>query len=68
MGHNTLNGYPYDPMDCVWPGVATDPGKYKEKTVGSFCTILVLVSEPGSMSPFVRDELLAPALHFITVR
>lgn len=29
-----------------------------------FSIILVLVSDPGSVSPFFRDELLAPVLHF----
>jgi len=28
---------------------------------------LVLVSNPGSVSPFFRDELLAPVLHFVSV-
>lgn len=29
--------------------------------------VLVLVSDPGSASPFFRDELLAPVLHFVSV-
>ena len=29
--------------------------------------VLVLVSDPGSVSPFFRDELLAPVLHFFSV-
>lgn len=32
-----------------------------------FSIRLVLVSDPGSVSPFSRDELLAPALHFVSV-
>ena len=32
-----------------------------------FSIILVLVSDPGSVSPFFRDELLAPVLHFVSV-
>ncbi len=28
---------------------------------------LVLVSDPGSVSPLFRDELLAPVLHFVSV-
>lgn len=28
---------------------------------------LVLVSDLGSVSPFFRDELLAPVLHFVSV-
>lgn len=30
-----------------------------------FSIILVLVSDPGSVSPFFHDELLVPILHFI---
>ena len=32
-----------------------------------FSIILVLVSDPGSVSPFFRDELLASGLHFVSV-
>ena len=32
-----------------------------------FSIMLVLVSDPGSVSPFFRDELLAPVLHFVSV-
>lgn len=32
-----------------------------------FSIRLVLVSDPGSVSPFFRDELLAPVLHFFSV-
>lgn len=32
-----------------------------------FSILLVLVSDPGSVSPFFRDELLAPVLHFVSV-
>jgi hypothetical protein len=32
-----------------------------------FDLVLVLVSDPGSVSPFFRDELLAPVLHFVSV-
>ena len=28
---------------------------------------LVSVSDPGSVSPFFRDELLVPVLHFVSV-
>ena len=49
--------------------------KYTEKTVlfyyiSIFYSIsirLVLVSDPGSVSPFFRDELLVPVLHFVSV-
>ena len=49
--------------------------KYTEKTVlfyyiSIFYSIsirLVLVSDLGSVSPFFRDELLAPVLHFVSV-
>ena len=33
----------------------------------SIILVLVLVSDPGSVSPFFRDELLAPVLHFVSV-
>lgn len=32
-----------------------------------FLLYLVLVSDPGSVSPFFRDELLASVLHFVSV-
>lgn len=32
-----------------------------------FSIRLVFVSDPGSVSPFFRDELLAPTLHFVSV-
>ena len=32
-----------------------------------FSIILVLVSDPGSVSPFFHDELLALVLHFVSV-
>ena len=32
-----------------------------------FSIILVLVSDPGSVSPFLHDELLAPVLHCVFV-
>ena len=32
-----------------------------------FSIILVFVSDPGSMSPFLRDELLTPVLYFVFV-
>lgn len=58
-----LKGYLYDPIDCVKPAVATEPGKVYRKD-SSFLSIisfyyisirLVLVSDPGSVSPFFRD-------------
>ena len=33
MTYVVLKGYLYDPIDCVRPAVATEPGKYTEKTV-----------------------------------
>ena len=70
-----LKGYLYDPIDCVKPAVATEPGKvYISIQKRQFFSIilvfsikLVLVSDPGSVSPFFRDELLAPVLHFFSV-
>jgi hypothetical protein len=67
-----LKGYLYDPIDCVKHAVATEPGKVYRKD-SSFLLFyyisirLVLVSDPGSVSPFFRDELLAPVLHFVSV-
>lgn len=65
-------------IDCVKPAVATEPGKVYRKD-SSFLLVfsirisvfyyirLVLVSDPGLVSPFFRDELLAPVLHFVSV-
>lgn len=65
-----LKGYLYDPIDCVKPAVATEPGKvYISIQKRQFFSILlvffsifdsisirlVLVSDPGSVSPFFRD-------------
>jgi hypothetical protein len=33
MTYVVLKGYLYDPIDCVKPAVAREPGKYTEKTV-----------------------------------
>ena len=64
-----LKGYLDDPIDCVKPAVATEPGKVyiSIQKRQFFSIILVLVSDPGSVSPFFRDELLAPVLHFVSV-
>ena len=75
MTYVVLKGYLYDPIDCIRPAVAIERGKYTEKTVlfyyiSIFYLIhirLVLVSDPGLVSPFFRDELLAPVLHFVSV-
>ena len=52
-----LKGYLYDPIDCVKPAVAMEPGKvYISIQKRQFFSIrLVLVSDPGSVSPFFRD-------------
>ena len=62
-------GYLYDPIDCVRHAVATEPGKVyrKDSSFQFFSILLVLVSDPGSVSPFFRDELLVPVLHFVSV-
>ncbi|KAK8926451.1 hypothetical protein KSP39_PZI018896 [Platanthera zijinensis] len=57
MTYVVLKGYLYDPIDCVRAAVATEPGKVYRKDI----------SDPGSASPFFRDELLAPVLHFVSV-
>ena len=68
MTYVVLKGYPYDPIDCVRPAVAMEPGKvYRKDSFFLLYIILVLVSDPGSVSPFFRDELLAPVLHFVSV-
>ncbi|KAK8916190.1 hypothetical protein KSP39_PZI022396 [Platanthera zijinensis] len=61
MTYVVLKGYLYDPIDCVRAAVATEPGKVYRKD-SSF-----LVSDPGSASPFFRDELVAPVLHFVSI-
>jgi hypothetical protein len=75
MTYVVLKGYLYDPIDCVRHAVATEPGKVYRKDSFFFYSIsirlglvsirLILVSDPGSMSPFFRDELLVPVLHFV---
>ena len=75
MTYVVLKGYLYDPIDCVKPAVATEPGKVYRKDssflfyyISIFISIrLVLVSDLGSVSPFFRYELLAPVLHFVSV-
>jgi len=73
-----LKGYLSNPIDCVKPAVATEPGKvYRKDSSFLFYSILldirlvfirlVLVSDPDLVSPFFRDELLAPVLHFVSV-
>ena len=69
-----LKGYLYDPIDCVKRAVATEPGRvYRTDSsisillVFSISIKFVLVSDLGSASPFFRDELLAPVLHFVSV-
>ena len=62
-----LKGYPYDLINCVWPAVAMEPRKANKKTILLYSIILVFVGDPDSMSPFFRDELPAPVLHFVSV-
>ncbi|KVI08559.1 hypothetical protein Ccrd_013063 [Cynara cardunculus var. scolymus] len=57
MTYVVLEGYLYNPIDCVKPAVAAEPGKVYRKDI----------SDPGLVSPFFRDELLAPVLHFVYV-
>ena len=76
MTYVVLKGYLSNPMiDCAKTAVATEPGKgkYTEKTA-LFYSIrlvfdsirLVLVSDPGLVSPLFRDELLIPVLHLVS--
>ena len=49
MTYVVLKGYPYDPIDCVRPAVAMEPGKvYRKDSFFLLYIILVLVSDPGS--------------------
>ncbi|KAK8969183.1 hypothetical protein KSP40_PGU005317 [Platanthera guangdongensis] len=57
MTYVVLKGYLYDPINCVRVTVATEPRKVNKKDI----------SDPGSASPFICDELLAPVLHFVSV-
>lgn len=66
MTYVVLKGYLYDPIDCVRPAIATESGKVYRKD-SSFLLYLVLVSDLGSVGPFLRDELLALVLHFVSV-
>ncbi|KAK8930776.1 hypothetical protein KSP39_PZI016144 [Platanthera zijinensis] len=61
MTYVVLKGYLYDPIDCVRAAVAMKPRKIYRKD-SSF-----LVSDLGLASPFFRDELLAPVIHFVSV-
>ena len=49
--------------------VAREPGKVyrKDSSFLFFSIILILVSYPGSVSLFFRDELLVPVLYFFSV-
>lgn len=76
MTYVVLKGYLHDPIDCVKRAVATEPGRvYRKDSSISILLVyfysisirLVLVSDFGSVSPFFRDELLAPVLHFVSV-
>jgi hypothetical protein len=65
-----LKGYLYNPIGCVKPAVATEPGKVYRKDISIllvFSIRFVFVSDPGLVSPFFRDELLASVLHFVSV-
>lgn len=69
MTYVVLKGYLSNPMiDCVKTAVATEPGKgkYTEKTALFYSIRLVLVSDPGLVSPLFRDELLVPVLHLVS--
>lgn len=76
MTYVVLKGYLYDLIDCVKRAVATEPGRVYRKDssisillvlVFSISIRLVLVSDLSSASPFFRDELLPPVLHFVSV-
>ena len=75
MTYVVLKGYLYDP---IWSDRlrkargSNGTGESIQKRqffsiILVFSIKLVLVSDPGSVSPFFRDELLAPVLHFVSV-
>lgn len=73
MTYVVLKGYLYDP---IWSDRlrkargSNGTGESIQKRQFYFYYIsirLVLVSDLGSVSPFFRDELLAPVLHFVSV-
>lgn len=74
MTYVVLKRYLYDPIDCVKRAVATQPCRvYRKESsiyillVFSISIRLGLVSDLGSLSPFFRNELLAPVRHFVSV-
>jgi hypothetical protein len=70
MTYVVLKGYLYDLIDCVRKARGsngTGESIQKRQFFSILSIILVLVSYPGSASPFFRDELLAPVLHFVSV-
>lgn len=79
MTYVVLKGYLYDP---IWSdrlrkargsngtGESIQKRQFYFYYISIFYSIsirLVLVSDLGSVSPFFRDELLAPVLHFVSV-
>lgn len=67
MTYVVLKGYLYDRSDRLRKARGsngTGEGIQKRQL---FSILLVLVSDPGSVSPFFRDELLALVLHFFSV-
>lgn len=78
MTYVVLKGYLYNTIGCVKPAVAAGESIQKRQFFSIILSIyislfylihirLVLVSDPGLVSPFFRDELLAPVLHFVSV-
>lgn len=69
MTYVVLKGYLYDPIwsDRLRKARGSNGTGESIQKRQFFSIILVLVSDPGSVSPFLRDELLAPVLHFVSV-
>ena len=69
MTYVVLKGYLYDPIwfDRLRKARGSNGTGESIQKRQFFSIILVLVSDLGSVSPFFRDELLAPVLHFVSV-
>ena len=68
MTYVVLKGYLYDPIwfDRLRKARGSNGTGESIQKRQFFSIILVLVSDPGLVSPFFRDELLASVLHFVS--
>ena len=69
MTYVVLKGYLYDPIwfDRLLKARGSNGTGESIQKRQFFSILLVLVSDPGSVSPFFRDSLLARVLHFVSV-